>query len=212
MRGKDTTPIWSIILETSLWSTSYNFQQCQRRSLRSSQHYCSRYYSKLAWYFSFDWRLFPHVYEGCSKYTSFFKFLGTNLPGWLTDEYTEKISDKTRVISLPLHKNESHYTDVVDIMSYYVTLLQRVYQKARISEIPKTLIGGDLLTRVLMSGSILLTIKAPTSAQHFDCLSFISEAFFHHVMKILSVISKCLWDKGSGPDLGTMRNQQICIL
>ena len=54
-------------------------------------------------------------------------------------------------------------------------------------------------------------IKAPTSAQRFDCLSPISAEFSHHAMKILSVIIKRLWNKGSRPDLGTMRNEQICI-
>ena len=117
------------------------------------QHYCSRCYSKLGWCFSFEDYSFICM-KVTAKYISFFKFLGINLPGCLTDEYTEKISDKTRVIPLPaLHKNESHYTDVVDIMSYYVTLLQRVYQNAGISEIPKTQVGGDLLPRVMMSGS-----------------------------------------------------------
>ena len=94
-------------------------------------------------------------------------------------------------------------------MRFYVTLLERVYTKAGVPDVPKVHIGGDLLTRVMASGSKLLMIKAPSSAERFDCLSPISAEYFHMAMKLLAVIMKRLWTSSSGASLGTLRNLQL---
>ena len=144
------------------------------------------------------------------QYFAFFKFLDQHLQSNLTDEHIEQLKVKTQVIPLPaLHRNETHYKDALEIMRYYVRLVERLFSSAGISNVPKVHIGGDLLTRVMQSGCKLLMIKAPTPADRFDCLSPISAEFFHMAMKLLGVIMKRLWNKTSGGDLGTMRNEQL---
>ena len=146
------------------------------------------------------------------QYFAYFKFLDGHLPKYRPDQHTESMTEKTKVIPLPaLKKNESKYTDMVDIMRYYANLIEKLFKAAGHKETPKVHIGGDLLTRVMESGSKLLMIKAPSSVDRFDCLSPVSAEFFHMAMKLLSVIMKRLWDQGSGSDLGTMRSEQLRI-
>ena len=110
-----------------------------------------------------------------AKYFACFKFLLKHLPKYLTDDFTEGLAVKTKIIPLPaLHKDESKYSDVVNIMRYYPSLVQCTYQQAGCANPPNIHIGGDLLTRVMQPGSKLLVIKAPTAADRFDCLSPIS--------------------------------------
>ena len=115
------------------------------------------------------------------QYFSLFKLLSQHLPTHLTDENIEQLCHETQVIPLPaLHKNESRYSDVLDIMRYCVEFLLRVYSKAGQASLPNGHIAGDLLTHVMDSGSKLLMIKAPSSGEQFDCSSE------SHICRILS--------------------------
>ena len=99
---------------------------------------------------------------------------------------------------------------MVDIMRYYANLVENTFKAAGHQETPKVHLGGDLLTRVMESGSKLLMIKAPSAVDRFDCLSPVPD-FFHMAMKLLSIIMTRLWDQGSNSVLGKMRSEQLCI-
>ncbi len=127
--------------------------------------------------------------------------------------YSEQLSQKTKVIPLPIvFKNEQKYHEVVDIMDTYEELIKEVYRQARAdASTVRIHIGGDQLTRERFSGAKTLRIGAVSPRDRFEHLSPITFELFHMLMNFLMVFFKRLYKDDSTDQVGTMKAEAIRI-
>ena len=65
------------------------------------------------------------------------QFLQSVIPEHITHQYSDKMAEKSTIISLPmLFKDEKKYDDVVDILDSYEAWLEEIYTKAGVVQIP----------------------------------------------------------------------------
>jgi hypothetical protein len=147
------------------------------------------------------------------KHIAYFSYLKDLIPQHLVDEHVDQLKVKTGVIPLSvLAKDEQKYSDVVEILRYYKSIMSDVYRKANMDITnAKIHVGGDQMTRENFSGAKRLLIGAPTPVDKFDHLSPITAEFFHIAMKVLSVAFKRLYDAKSCREIGTMKAEQLRI-
>ena len=100
--------------------------------------------------------------------------LKTLVPSVISGQESERLKTKNMVIPLPvLPKNEQTYSDVVDVLDHYESLVKEVHDKAglHLEDDSHIHIGGDQLTRERFSGAKRLRVIADTTSERFIHLS-----------------------------------------
>ncbi|XP_052809488.1 uncharacterized protein LOC128237953 [Mya arenaria] len=123
-------------------------------------------------------------------------------------EHSQLLHEKNKVIPLPIMaKNEQKYSDVVDILDSYESLVNSVHISAGMPPEPVH-IGGDQLTRERFSGAKRLRAAALTPTERFENLKPITFELFHLQMTVLSSFYQILYHT-SNTEIFTLHAKKI---
>lgn len=129
--------------------------------------------------------------------------------GLFVSEHADKLCKMSEVVALPVvFYDEQKYSDVFKIMDGYEQLLHKVYPSGE--ELPCVHIGGDLLTRVRLSGAKRLRASSKAPIHRYSHLHPITFEFFHLQMNVLKYFYKHLFVK-SCSSIGTMYSSSVRI-
>ncbi|XP_069108201.1 uncharacterized protein, partial [Argopecten irradians] len=138
-----------------------------------------------------------------------FGFLKAVLPKHIKEENVTGLKEKNCVVPLPvLRKNEQKYTDVVDILDSYVSVIKDIYTQAGV-EVPNSVhVGGDQLTRERFSGAKRLRSASLTEDEKCSILYPVAFELFHTEMALLTLFYQVLYSENS-TDIGSLYSQKI---